>query len=105
MSTARNEILRRIRSALRDVPAAEQPSEVPVARDYRHAGAPNGPDVVARFAERVAEYKATVSRVTAAELPGAIAQSCARRGIRRLVIPTDLPEDWAPADVEIASDE
>src|SRR5215211_3089342 len=102
MNTARAEILRRIRSALRDVPAAEQPAEVPVVRDYRQAGAPNGPDLVARFAERVAEYKATVHRVTAAELPGAIAQSCARRGVRRLVVPTDLPEGWAPAEVEIA---
>jgi L-lactate dehydrogenase complex protein LldG len=105
MSIARNEILRRIRSALRDVPAAEQPAEVPVARDYRHAGAPTGPDVIARFAERVAEYKAIVSRVTAAELPGAIAQSCVRRGIRRLVVPADLPAGWAPAEVEIASDD
>jgi len=105
MSTARNEILRRIRSALRDVPAAEQPSEVPVARDYRRAGAPSGPDLVARFAERVAEYKASVQRVTAAELPGAIAQSCARRGVRRLVIPADLPEGWAPAEVDLLRDE
>jgi len=105
MSTARNEILRRIRSALRDVPAAEQPAEVPVARDYRHAGAPIGPEVVARFAERVAEYKATVRRVTATELPAAIAQSCARRGIRRLVVPTDLPENWAPAEAELLRDQ
>jgi L-lactate dehydrogenase complex protein LldG len=105
MSTARNEVLRRIRAALRDVPAAEQPAEVPVARDYRHAGAPNGPDLVARFAERVSEYKATVRRVTAAELPGAIAQSCALRGVRRLVVPTDLPAGWAPAEVEIVSDD
>jgi L-lactate dehydrogenase complex protein LldG len=105
MSTARNEVLRRIRSALRDVPAAEQPAEVPVARDYRHAGAPSGPDLVARFAERVAEYKATVRRVATAELPGAIAQSCAAHGVRRLVVPTDLPEDWVPADVELLHDE
>jgi len=105
MSTARNEILRRIRVALRDVPAAEQPSDVPVARDYRQGGVPSGPDLVARFAERVAEYKATVRRVTAAELAGAIAQSCAARAIRRLVLPIDLPEDWAPADVELLRDE
>jgi L-lactate dehydrogenase complex protein LldG len=105
MSTARNDILRRIRAALRDVPAAEQPSEVPVAREYRRTGAPSGPDLVARFAERVAEYKATVRRVTAAELPGAIAQSCARRGVRRLVVPADLPEGWAPAEVELLRDE
>lgn len=104
MTTARDDVLRRIRSALRDIPAAEQPSEVPVARGYRRAGAPQSPDLVARFAQRVAEYKATVRRVSAAELPSAIAQSCARRGVRRLVTPPDLPEDWAPAGVELVSD-
>ncbi len=34
MSAARDEILTRIRTALRDVPAAEQPHDVPIPRDY-----------------------------------------------------------------------
>ena len=40
MSTAsigREEVLRRIRAALRDVPAGEQPGDVAVARDYRRS--------------------------------------------------------------------
>ena len=105
MTTARDDILRHIRAALRDVPAAEQPSEVPVAREYHRSGAAQGPDLVARFAQRVAEYKATVRRVTAAELPSAIAESCVRRGVRRLVVPADLPDSWAPADVVLVSDQ
>jgi L-lactate dehydrogenase complex protein LldG len=105
MTTARDHILRRIRSALRDVPAAEQPSEVPVARKYRRAGAPQDSELVARFAERVAEYKATVRRVTTADLPGAIAEACARRGVRRLVVPPDLPAGWAPAEIELLRDQ
>ena len=104
MTTARDDILRRIRTALRDVPAAEQPAEVPVARSYRRAGAPLDSDLVARFAQRVAEYKATVRRVAAGELPGAIAASCAQRGVRRLVVPADLPASWSPAEVELLRD-
>lgn len=105
MSNARTEMLRRIRSALRDVPAAEQPGEVAVARAYLQAGAPLSADLVARFAERVAEYKATVRLVDDDGLPLAIAQACARRGVLRLVVPADLPERWAPAGVELLRDE
>jgi L-lactate dehydrogenase complex protein LldG len=98
-------MLRRIRSALHDVPAAEQPSEVAVARAYLRAGEPLSADLVARFAERVAEYKATVRLVDDDNLPAAIAQACARRGVLRLVAPPDLPERWAPAGVELLRDE
>jgi L-lactate dehydrogenase complex protein LldG len=104
MTTARDDILRRIRTALRDVPAAEQPADVPVARDYRRVGAPAGPKLIERFAGRVAEYKAAVQRVPAADLPGAIAQACVRRGVRRLVVPADLPAEWAPNGVELLLD-
>lgn len=105
MSVARTEILRRIRAALRDVPAAEAPEAVLVEREYRHAGAAPGPELIARFAERVAEYKAAVYRVTAAELPAAIAAACARRGVRRLVAPPDIPAEWVPPGVELLRDE
>lgn len=101
---ARNEILRRIRAGLRDVPASEQPGDISIARAYRHAGTPAGPELIERFAERVAEYKATVQRVSAAGLPAAIADACARRGVRRLVVPTDLPPEWVPAGVELLPD-
>ena len=46
MSGAREEILRRIRGALDDVPAGEAPADVPVARDYRHARELGGPGLV-----------------------------------------------------------
>lgn len=105
MSIARNEILRRVRTALRDVPAAEQPAEVSVAREYRHAGAAPSSGLIARFAERVAEYKATAHQIVEGELPGAIAAACARRGVRRLVVPADLPAAWAPEGVELLRDD
>jgi L-lactate dehydrogenase complex protein LldG len=82
VSAARESVLARVRSALG--PGVVVP-EVP--RSYR------GPRVddsaVDRFCERVAEYKATVTRVSAAALPRTISELC--RG-RRIGVPAGGPE-------------
>jgi L-lactate dehydrogenase complex protein LldG len=77
---ARADVLERIRSALG--PSVAVP-EIP--REYRGPGAADGGDVVARFCARAAEYKATVRRLTAADLPGAVRELC--RG-RRIAVPS-----------------
>jgi L-lactate dehydrogenase complex protein LldG len=105
MSEARAEILRRIRTALRDVPPAEQPEDVAIERTYRTAGDLSHEEVVAQFAERVAEYQATVHRVTPSQLARAIATACRRRGVQRLVVPEDLPQAWLPKKIEILRDQ
>jgi L-lactate dehydrogenase complex protein LldG len=105
MSIARDEVLRRIKSALQDVPTNERPDDVPVAREYRQAGASARDELIERFTDRLVDYKARVQRVTEGELRGAIAAACAARGVRRLAAPADLPEGWAPAGVELVRDE
>lgn len=103
--TAREEMLHRIHTALRDVPAEEQPQDVIVLRDYQRSDTTASQDeVVERFVERVAEYKVTVRRIEEASLPGAIATTCAARALSRLVIPADLPESWLPSGVELLQD-
>ena len=84
--TARDEVLGRIRAALGPRPAVPD-----VPRAYRGAGV-TGDDVVDRFCERVAEYQATVTRVSASELPDAVARLCERRGARRIAVPPGGPE-------------
>jgi L-lactate dehydrogenase complex protein LldG len=103
-NTAREIILQRIRTALRDVPAEEQPDDVVVARNYRHSGTDPREEVVERFAERVAEYKVAVQRVEESSLPQAIAAACTARNIHHLVIPADLPESWLPTNIELLRD-
>ena len=99
MSTAREAVLGRIREALGPAPAVPE-----VPRDYRQAGTGTDGDVVARFCERAADYKASVSRVSAAELPAAIAAACAERGASRLVTAPEPPV--ASVDgVELAVDD
>jgi L-lactate dehydrogenase complex protein LldG len=83
--TAREEILSRIDSALG---AGVAVPDVP--RDYNLAG--SGPpagdaDVVARFCERAAEYRATVRRVDAGAVDDAIADACREHGAKRLAVP------------------
>ncbi|HEX6288361.1 MAG TPA: LUD domain-containing protein [Herpetosiphonaceae bacterium] len=104
MSAARDEILQRVRLALRDVPQREQPTDVAVERGYRPTADASREHVIELFVERVREYKATVRIVTAHALPTTIAESCAARGVRRLLVPVDIPREWLPAGIEALRD-
>jgi L-lactate dehydrogenase complex protein LldG len=98
MSTAREAILAKVRAALSDVPTDEAPADVPVDRSYLTVDS-EPENRVDRFIERVSEYRAKVHRVEADVLPSTIASICATRGIRRLVLPPDIPEAWIPGDL------
>ena len=99
MSTAREEILSRVRSALAGSAAPE-----PVVRAYRRGRDGDGAHAVELLCERLADYKAEVRRVSADSLPAAIAETCAARAVGRLVVPPGLPHEWRPADVEVVED-
>ena len=115
MSTAREEILDRIRAAISpDTPGrAGTPAQVDAAyaalpRDYRRAHHDAaGTDIVALFAERAADYRAVVERVPEADLPAAIARVLA--DVPRFLVPDGLPPQWLaglPADGPVeASDQ
>ena len=96
MSAARDEILARVRAALRDVPAAEpaEPAHYePPATDF---------DPVGRFAERVADYRATVR--DAGDLAQTIARVCEEQGAHRLGVPVGLPAEWRPDGIDLVED-
>ncbi len=81
--SAREEILGRVRAALADV----EPDAEPVA-------APSGAvpdDLIGHFAERVADYRAEVVRVSAGELAAAVAEMLPTGA--RVVVPPGLPAD------------
>ena len=88
-ATARDEVLARIRGALGAGVAAPE-----IPRAYRCAGTTGdtgSPEVVERFCERVAEYRATVTRLPAADLADTVARLCRERGARRIAVP---PSAW-----------
>jgi L-lactate dehydrogenase complex protein LldG len=80
VSEARTAVLHRIRAALGPDPAVPD-----VPRAYRTAGA-LAPDV-ALFCERVADYRATVHRVTAGALDGTVRSLCPGR----VAVPRQAP--------------
>jgi L-lactate dehydrogenase complex protein LldG len=97
--TVRDEFLARVREALGD-----RPAPAPVPRDYRRSL--GDIDVVGLFAERAADYRATVSRVAADGLPDAIAEALRERDAHRVVVPPGLPSSWlSAAEVEALTDE
>jgi L-lactate dehydrogenase complex protein LldG len=86
------------------VPRDERPADVVVARDYlRHEPTPQT-ELVDHFAERVADYKAKVRQVPVDQLDHAIEEAIRARGVRRLVVPADVPDAWLPAGVEVLRD-
>ncbi|MFG2824828.1 lactate utilization protein C [Kitasatospora sp. NPDC048365] len=95
--SSRDAVLARVRAALADVPADERPEDVPVPRAYRRTHTAPGESAVALFAERVADYRAHVTRTDAAGLPGALAAVLSGRGVRRLALPSGFPVELLPA--------
>lgn len=93
--SGREEILRRVRAALGDVPADERPEDVPVPRDYLRAhGERSRQETAELLAAHLADYRAVVYRATSAELPGRVAGCLRERGARRAVLPRGLPPQW-----------
>lgn len=105
MSTAREEILRRVRAALRDVPGDEGPDDIAVARGYRTHDRADPALKLDRLAERVSDYRAEVRRVDAGGITAAISRACAEQGLTRVVVPSALPREWRPAGVEVVEDQ
>jgi L-lactate dehydrogenase complex protein LldG len=97
---ARAEILGRIAAAYPD-----PPQSVEVPRDYRRT-TPSEVNVIGRFAERAADYRATVHRVPASGLASTIAAALERRGAGRVVVPAGVPGEWlAAAAIEPFADD
>jgi len=93
--SAREEILARVRDALRDVPTDETPDDVPVPRDYLTAHVPDDPRALAELlAENLADYRAHVHRCAPAELPATIADLLERHGSTSVGVPAGLPPQW-----------
>jgi L-lactate dehydrogenase complex protein LldG len=97
---AKGAILARIREALKD---GAEPPEVP--RDYRQTSDEPRTPIIARFSDRVGEYRATVRSATRAELKTVLEELCKEAGAERLAVPADLPDEWRPEGVALAEDE
>jgi L-lactate dehydrogenase complex protein LldG len=92
VTTAREEVLARIRAVDRTAPPA-------VVRRYRVSGSLSREARVELFAERVMDYRAEVRVVE--DVAGAIASTCAGR----IGIPPGFPAEWRPATSDLVEDD
>ncbi|WP_372698816.1 lactate utilization protein C [Arthrobacter sp. JSM 101049] len=88
---AREEILGRIRSAISDGPAVPE-----VSRTYRRTADLERDEVLGLMVDRLEDYKATVDRVSAANLPGTIAALL--QDAKSYAVPHGLPAEWLEDD-------
>lgn len=96
--SAREEILRRIRSATTDVTESDPVADVPVHWTYGRALAT--PDVLADFVEKVEDYEARVVRTHEDGVGQAIVAALHELGATSAVLPEGLPDRWAGAVTE-----
>jgi len=101
MSSARDEILGRVRAAIDGAPAQLETAE-PI---YRRTGTLNWKARVALFCERASEYRATMLRCEPGEVAALLDGICAERGLQRLFV--SALEDWVvrPPGVQLVPDD
>jgi len=103
-ASAKDEILSRVRNALRDVPADELPEHITIERNYRQRGEETREEIVQLFINRLEDYNAGVHRIREAEIPASVAQLVEQYALNKLVMPADIPEAWLPADLPVLRD-
>ncbi len=106
-STARSEILRRIRAAkgsISEASAAERGWSA-IERNYRRHATRERENVLELFEDRLRDYDAHVARVHPSEVAQSVAAMLATRGKSRIVIPAGLPQEWLPAGFSFVIEE
>ena len=88
MSSARDEVLGRIRRALADRPVVPE-----VPRTYRRGGDLDQAARLDLLVDRLIDYKAAVRRCSPAQLPDTLRDALSTRGAARIVVPPGLPWD------------
>ncbi len=100
--TAREDILGRVRSALRQSPGGGL-SERSSAPSTLHPSAVAGAGAVDLFVERVEDYRAVVVRCGPDDVAERVREGLA--GSRRVVVPAGFPDAWVPDGFERLADD
>lgn len=100
MSNAKEEMLQRIKSALKNVPPDETPGEISVDRGYRQQGELSKVEKIDLFVERSGEYKASVKRVKIGEIKQRISEACEKQSAKEIAVPAGFDKTWLPDDIQ-----
>ncbi len=104
MTSARDEVLARIRGALGDAPSSPD-----VPRAYRTAGehASGAAELVDQLVDRLEDYKATVVRADGddASVGQAVTAALAGLGVARAITPPGAPTAWTSGLTDVVVDD
>jgi L-lactate dehydrogenase complex protein LldG len=96
MSTARSEILDRIRDATGGTTQAREAEYAAIPRDYVRVGSLDTAAKLELLVDRLHDYGATVFHARAGEVASAVSTALKARAKTSLLIPRDLPRVWLP---------
>ena len=91
MSSAKEDILARIRSSLADAPVAPEP-----VRNYRRVSELNEEQTIEMLVDRLIDYKANVFHANKENISKVIAERLGEKST--YVVPEGLNMEWLPAD-------
>jgi L-lactate dehydrogenase complex protein LldG len=94
MSSAREDILTRIRQACSTNAEDAASSYARIARQYQQTAKLGREEILGLLTERLLECDAHVSRAREREIAEVCSRLFAQRNARRIVVPKDLPAEW-----------
>lgn len=107
MSSAKEDILHRIRDALRhsaDLAQAESEPHASSNGPYRRSAILDAPARIDLFIDRLHDYEATVHRSSSSDIAAAVAEALKARGKQGLLVPRELPDEWLPEGFQFTRD-
>ncbi len=104
MSTAKQEILNRIRNAIGARRPERQQQYLALHRDYVQASTLTVTACLDLFIDRLRDYGTDVYRCAERQIAEAVRDSMTKRDKSELLIPPDLPPDWLPDGFRFVSD-
>jgi L-lactate dehydrogenase complex protein LldG len=106
-SSARDEVLRRIRAAKGGSASVEfaKAGWNAVERRYQRGAKRSREAVLELLEDRLRDYDARVVRSSNAEVAASAARMMGERKVRRMVVPAGLVQEWLPSGVEFVVDD
>jgi len=96
MSTARDEILERIRDAMGGATSTREAEYAAIPRNYRRTGSLETSAKLELFVARLLDYGATVYHAPENDVAVSVREALKARAKASLLIPRDLPRAWLP---------
>lgn len=105
MTSAKEEILYRIRRANSQVSPSTRESEyAQIERQYRDEPAASRDDILECFIDRLHDYGSGVHRCSESSISTTIASVLAEKSITRMLVSAGVPPAWRPEDVHFIED-